>query len=246
MRSLRNWLLAHRPDLIYVSMLKHDAYVAVGVGQALGIPVVLRPEGAGETGDLAWQAWGRFGRKIGERCKLADAFVAISPAIHAELVAGGYDEAKIHDIPNGVPVPETPWAPWCRDRRTPRLRVAFVGRLAPEKNLATLLDAWPIVLKTHPGARLMLIGDGPERPALEAKAAALGLSEVQVTFAGACPDPTEPAARQRPVRPPVSRRGDEHRPAGSDGAGHPDRRLRHPRQPPIDRRRRPRPARPAG
>ena len=188
MRSLHNWLLAHRPDLIYVSMLKHDAYVAVGVGQMLGIPVVLRPEGAGETGDLAWQKWGRFGRRIGNRCKRADAFVAISPAIHAELAAGGYDEAKIHDLPNGVPVPEVPWGTGV-SVPNPYLRVAFVGRLASEKNLATLIDAWPIVLDRIPGARLLLIGDGPERPALEARAAGLGLSESHITFEGACADP---------------------------------------------------------
>ena len=29
------------------------------------------------TGDLAWQSWGNFGRKIGNRCKQADAFIAI-------------------------------------------------------------------------------------------------------------------------------------------------------------------------
>jgi glycosyltransferase involved in cell wall biosynthesis len=188
MRSLRNWLLAHRPDLIYVSMLKHDAYVAIGVGKKLGIPVVLRPEGAGETGDLAWQTWGRFGRKIGKRCKRADAFVAISSGVHGELVRGGYDEAKIHDIPNGVPVPDSPWVPWSKAPHTSP-RIVFVGRLAPEKNLATLIDAWPIVLKANPGARLMLIGDGPERPALEARAKGLGLPKALVTFAGASDDP---------------------------------------------------------
>ena len=188
MRSLRKWLRKHRPDLIYVSMLKHDAYVAVGVGKKLGIPVVLRPEGAGETGDLAWQRWGRFGRSIGNRCKRADAFVAISPAIHAELVAGGYDEAKIHDLPNGVPVPEMPWGTGA-STPNPDLRVAFVGRLAREKNLATLIDAWPIVLDRIPGATLLLIGDGPERPALEARAAGLGVSGSHITFEGACVDP---------------------------------------------------------
>lgn len=189
MRSLRKWLLKDRPDLIYVSMLKHDAYVAVEVGETLGIPVVLRPEGAGETGDLAWQTWGRFGRRIGERCKRADAFVAISPAIHAELVAGGYDPEKIHDLPNGVPIPEVPWGTGA-SAPNPYLRVAFVGRLAREKNLATLVDAWPIVLDRLPGARLLLIGEGPERPALEARAAGHGLSESRITFEGACVDPT--------------------------------------------------------
>ena len=185
MRSLHQWLLKHRPELIYVSMLKHDAYIAVGVGQKLGIPVVLRPEGAGETGDLAWQTWGRFGRSIGKRCKRADAFVAISPAIHAELVAGGYDSQKIHDLPNGVPVPEVAWSP----TGSTGLRAAFAGRLAPEKGLTSLVEAWPTVLRSRPEARLALIGEGPERPGLEARIAALGLAS-SVTLPGSSADPS--------------------------------------------------------
>src|SRR3954453_13064894 len=89
MRNLRVWFARNAIDLAYVSMLKHDAYVAVGAGREYGFPVVLRPEGAGATGDLAWQSWGRYGRTIGARCKLADAVVSISPAITAELRRAG-------------------------------------------------------------------------------------------------------------------------------------------------------------
>jgi len=48
----------------------------------------------------------------------------------------------------------------------------FVGRLAPEKNLASL--AW--VLDAVPGARLALVGDGPARPSLERVFAGLPVS----------------------------------------------------------------------
>jgi glycosyltransferase involved in cell wall biosynthesis len=174
MRNLRQWYGVHPIDLAYVSMLKHDAYVTVGAGQALGFPVVLRPEGAGATGDMAWQAWGNFGRRIGKRCRQADAVVAISREITRELGQAGYDSAKIHELPNGVPVPETPW------QRRPNWRAApcavFVGRLAAEKGLDTLIQAWPTVRKTFPEARLILYGEGPERSHLEGQARSLGLS----------------------------------------------------------------------
>src|SRR5262249_53298562 len=85
MRNLEWWFRQNAIDLAYVSMLKHDAYVATKVGRANGFPVVLRPEGAGPTGDIAWQSWGNFGRRIGIQCRQADAFVAISKPIADEL-----------------------------------------------------------------------------------------------------------------------------------------------------------------
>lgn len=188
MSNLARWFEHHPVDLAYVSMLKHDAYVAVAAGRKLGFPVVLRPEGAGATGDIAWQSWGRFGRAIGRRCREASAFVAISRAIEDELRTAwltgtmraarneiesreSAERPRIVSIPNGVPVPSAAWQRRPGWREAPR--AAFVGRLAPEKGLDTLIDAWPAVRAVYPAARLILIGDGPERPALEARARSL-------------------------------------------------------------------------
>ncbi len=190
MRNLARWFRRNRPDLAYVSMLKHDAYVALGEGERLGFPVVLRPEGAGSTGDVAWQKWGRGGERIAARCRTADAFVAISPAVESELVADGYPAGRILRLPNGVPVPETPWI---RNRgNKPNSGAgpvaAFVGRLAPEKGLDILLDAWPAVRKSFPGAKILLIGEGSERPALQEKAAQLRISD-SLEMPGTSADP---------------------------------------------------------
>lgn len=187
MRHLGRWLSTHAVDLAYVSMLKHDAYVAVGVGRRRGFPVVLRPEGAGATGDLAWQSWGRFGRTIGARCEQADAIVSISAAVTAELRRAGYEASRIHALPNGVPVPGSAWQRRGGWREGPR--AVFVGRLAPEKGLDVLLDAWPKVTAAFPRARLALVGEGPQRSALEAQAGRLGLAD-SVEFPGAVDDPT--------------------------------------------------------
>lgn len=45
--------------------------------------------------------------------------------------------------------------------------VLCVGRLAPEKNLGTLLDAYEAMRSKEPAARLVLVGDGPERAGLQ-------------------------------------------------------------------------------
>jgi glycosyltransferase involved in cell wall biosynthesis len=61
-----------------------------------------------------------------------------------------------------------------------------VGRLAPEKNWDTLLQAFAKVYAEHSNLRLVLIGDGPAREALESLASELGIAE-HVTFTGALP-----------------------------------------------------------
>ena len=47
--------------------------------------------------------------------------------------------------------------------------VACVGRLAPEKNLGVLLDAFAALRQAQPDSRLLLVGDGPSRRELEAR-----------------------------------------------------------------------------
>lgn len=42
-------------------------------------------------------------------------------------------------------------------------RVACAGRLCPRKGHGVLLRAWPAVSAVLPGARLVLVGDGPGR-----------------------------------------------------------------------------------
>jgi glycosyltransferase involved in cell wall biosynthesis len=63
---------------------------------------------------------------------------------------------------------------------------AYAGRLSPEKGVEALLLAFGIVSRRLPEARLLVVGDGPERKRLEAIAAAEGLG-ARVTWAGHVP-----------------------------------------------------------
>jgi glycosyltransferase involved in cell wall biosynthesis len=58
-----------------------------------------------------------------------------------------------------------------------------VGRLAKEKNFETLLAAAAQVMQEHDHTRLVIIGDGPERKALEELAESLGIAS-RVEFTG--------------------------------------------------------------
>ncbi|HSB02794.1 MAG TPA: glycosyltransferase family 4 protein [Anaerolineales bacterium] len=61
-----------------------------------------------------------------------------------------------------------------------------VGRLAPEKNLDTLLRAFAKACSQYPDLRLVLIGDGNAKQDLESLASELGVAE-RVTFTGSLP-----------------------------------------------------------
>lgn len=58
-----------------------------------------------------------------------------------------------------------------------------VNRLSPQKDPLSLLRALAVPLRRHPNARLLLVGDGPLRPAVEALVTELGLSS-QVVAVG--------------------------------------------------------------
>ena len=93
--------------------------------------------------------------------------------------------ARVRYIPNGIDLERFAAA---RTRRraanTPPV-IGTVAALRAEKNLARLLRAFAAVDQP---ARLVIVGDGPERPALEAWRASLGLAE-RVEFAGHIDDP---------------------------------------------------------
>lgn len=89
--------------------------------------------------------------------------------------------------PNGIDLAR--FVPAARTPRPPGAApvIGTVAALRPEKNLARLIEA---VAALPPGlpADLVIVGDGAERPALEAKATALGLG-ARVRFAGHAADP---------------------------------------------------------
>jgi glycosyltransferase involved in cell wall biosynthesis len=80
-------------------------------------------------------------------------------------------------VPNGIDLAR--FATDGSQRGSPEPVIGTVAALRPEKNIARLLRAFA----TLPSGRLIIVGDGPERPALEALAAALGVTQ-RVRFAG--------------------------------------------------------------
>ena len=73
-----------------------------------------------------------------------------------------------------------------RERRGPGLEVLFTGRLSKAKNVDVLLEAVAVVRREFPGVSATIIGEGPERAALERLAGSLGIAS-SVRFTGGLP-----------------------------------------------------------
>jgi glycosyltransferase involved in cell wall biosynthesis len=111
-----------------------------------------------------------------------DRVIAVSERMKCELVEKGLDAAKIQVIANAIQIGSQ------RERQeirtTTRARVGageeefvfgFVGRLSEEKGLRHLLEAFSLRKAEDGRWRLVLVGDGPQREALEKAIGDLGL-----------------------------------------------------------------------
>ncbi|OGF28316.1 hypothetical protein A2531_05175 [Candidatus Falkowbacteria bacterium RIFOXYD2_FULL_34_120] len=83
---------------------------------------------------------------------------AISRFLKKCSVDLGTDPDKIKVIPNGADFSNIP-----SEVKSISNRVFFAGRLSREKGAYYMLQAWPLVLKEIPGAKLVQVGDGDMR-----------------------------------------------------------------------------------
>jgi glycosyltransferase involved in cell wall biosynthesis len=91
-----------------------------------------------------------------------DRFFAPSDSVKRVFVEGGFSAEKIVVKPNVVRDPGPRGGP---PSASPT--VLYAGRLSPEKGLALLLEAWREAAPTIPELELAIVGDGPQREALE-------------------------------------------------------------------------------
>jgi len=121
-----------------------------------------------------------------------DITVAVSHEVARRLTSEFEIPAELIElVPNGVAAPSTP-APGARERLRaawgvpPASRVWLcVARLEPDKGVDLLLHAWRLVEAPRP--KLVIVGDGQERAALEREAKEMELM-ADVHFVGAVPD----------------------------------------------------------
>jgi glycosyltransferase involved in cell wall biosynthesis len=123
-----------------------------------------------------------FGRALESR--LAPPFyrrtetVTPSDATREELLELGFRPERVTAVPNGTDPRFRPGG-----ARTAEPSIVAVARLAPVKRLSLLVDAAIDARRRLPGLTLTIVGDGPDRAALDRQVAAADAGS-WVTFAG--------------------------------------------------------------
>ena len=173
-RLERRWR-SDRPDAIYVATEGPLGWSAVSAARRLGIPVAtgfhtrfdfyVGHYGFGALTPLVRHYLARFHRR------------AQTTLVPTGQLAGELNDLGVHDVRVLRRAVDT--LRFHPDRRDNALRAAWgvapeapvilsVGRVAPEKNLHVVIDAYRALARRCPGARCVIVGDGPGRAALEA------------------------------------------------------------------------------
>ncbi|MGW0759329.1 glycosyltransferase family 4 protein [Streptomyces sp. NPDC002814] len=166
-RRLTLLLREVRPDLVHAHSVK--AGVAARLAVHGRMPTVFQPHAwsfAGADGVVAHLAvgWERFGARWATRV------LCVSEAERRAGERYGIT-ARWRVIPTGVDTDRfRPEGERARSGEGPV--VVCVGRLCRQKGQDVLLQAWPEVVRQVPGARLVLVGDGPDARRLRAGAPA--------------------------------------------------------------------------
>lgn len=170
--SLRRILAQFEPDIVHL----HSSKAGL-VGRLLvrgRRPTVMQPH--------AWSFFAKTGTVrrltlLWERvaARWADVVVCVSDDERRLGLCEGV-RADYRLLQNGVdlddfPLPRSDTRDQARARlgQGPEPLAVCVGRLHRQKNQAALLEAWPAVRALVSDARLVLVGDGPDRGALEAR-----------------------------------------------------------------------------
>ena len=156
-----------RPRVLVCLSYRVPGWAGRVLGWLLRIPVVIYElhgvEKVGER-DLEW-----IDRVLMDR--ITTHMIAIGSEFCENLLRDGVAAEKITVIRNGVDTNRFAPRPNRAGLKANFLKQPCIGcvtKMRPKKNLPLLIDAFALVRESIPDAQLVIVGDGSERPALEA------------------------------------------------------------------------------
>ena len=180
---------SRRLDLVY--FLMQGLHLATGLlaAKAFNVPAVMKFSGSQIITTMRASSLGRLELKWLHQW--ARSIMVLNDGMVQEAVEAGFRREHLVWMPN--PVDVDVFAPLSEEARAllrdrlaiPRsAQVAiFVGRLAPEKRLPSLVRGFARAVAKFPEVVLVLVGDGPQRGELEMLVRELGLG-ANVRFTG--------------------------------------------------------------
>jgi glycosyltransferase involved in cell wall biosynthesis len=191
-----------RPAVLHAASNYKNAAIALALGEQYRLPVVYEVRGFWEdtwlsrhpnAAELAHSELYRRNRDLETESMLAaDLVVTLGEAMRDEIVGRGVPAEKVLIIPNAVsgeflqPLPDPAKLREALGLRPGENVVGVVSTLVKHEGIGTLLEATQILRNRGLPVRALIVGDGPERKALQRQAAALGLGEAAV-FTGRVP-----------------------------------------------------------
>jgi glycosyltransferase involved in cell wall biosynthesis len=189
-----------QPAVLHAASNYSNALIALALRDTTGIPVVYEVRGFWEDTWLSRHAATqglrdsdryRRSRALETHCmQAADLVVTLGEAMREEIIGRGVPEDKIIIVPNGVsaeflkPLPDAAQLKTDLGIKPGEHVVGLVSSLVAHEGIGTLLEAVKILRDRGVRTRALIVGDGPERGALQRQAAALGLDAI---FTGRVP-----------------------------------------------------------
>jgi glycosyltransferase involved in cell wall biosynthesis len=165
-QALKRRLREHPPDILHTWLFAANAYGRL-VSPASRPYRTVVSERCVDAWKSGWQLW--LDRKLIAR---TDALLANSQSVAAFYADHGVPRSLINVIPNAVAPPRAlslSRKEFLQGRGLPpeSKLVGVIGRLAKQKRVDDLLWGMQVLRQADPSARMLVIGDGPERAALE-------------------------------------------------------------------------------
>lgn len=179
--AIRACLLSHGPfDVVHAHSSK-AGFLAASLSSRQAPPRIYTPHSPLSMSP-ALGKWARLAVVAVERriYRRMDAVVAVSREESDHLLGLGVPRQRLHLVANGIAAPDLPSRQEVRadlGLAGDAAVVGFVGRLVEQKNPLLLVHAFARVRRQLPKARLVLVGDGPLLPRVQAAAASLGVTE---------------------------------------------------------------------
>lgn len=185
-------LLWERRNYQIVYFLMQGFHLAVGLPAAriAGKSILMKIGGSGVIPMMTRSTAGRL--ELRWLRQWASRIMILNDGMKEEALHEGFPEEQLYWMPNPVDTEKfVPCDQAARLERRARFGIPatapvalYCGRLAPEKALPSLIDAFEIVVRRIPDAVLVLVGDGPLRAPLTEQAARLQIPEKNLRFAG--------------------------------------------------------------